>query len=69
VVAETVVQQRRQREATIRRQTRMEHRKAIEEHRSEIATAETPAPPAAPAPAEVPVDLPEEGSSPPHLRI
>lgn len=44
VVAETAVQQRRQREATIRRRTRMEHRRAIEEHRSEVAKAETDAP-------------------------
>ena len=61
VVAETAVQQRRQREATIRRQTRMEHRKAIEQHRLDVASTETADP-------AVRTDVPEEGS-PPHLRI
>jgi acyl-CoA hydrolase len=62
LVAETVVQQRRQREATIRRQTRMEHRRAIEQHRLEVAATDTTEP-------AVRADGPEEGASPPHLRI
>lgn len=36
VVADTATEFRRQREAKIRRQTRMEHRKAIAEHRREV---------------------------------
>jgi len=61
VVAETVVQERRQREATIRRQTRMEHRKAIEQHRLEVAATE-------PSTSSAVRRTPEE-DSPPHLRL
>jgi len=59
VVAETPVQQRRQHEATIRRQTRMEHRKAIAQHRQVIAAER----------ADRPADAEDDGASPPHLRI
>jgi hypothetical protein len=55
VVAQTPVERRRQHEATIRRQTRMEHRRAIRQHREEVAG------PAAAAH--------EDDGSPPHLRI
>lgn len=37
---ETVVQQRREREAGMRRQTRMEHREAIRQHRREVEDTE-----------------------------
>ena len=60
LVAETAVQRRRQREARIRRQTRLAHRQAIEDHRGGVQ-------PAAPAGSPQP-DL-EDGSQPPHLRI
>jgi acyl-CoA hydrolase len=40
LVAETPTERRRQLEAQIRRATRMEHRKAIREHRREVARAE-----------------------------
>lgn len=64
LVAEGVVQQRRRREARIRRQTRLAHRRAIESQRRETAPAEAEA---SSSPKEdVP---PEDGSQPPHLRI
>ncbi|OFW78615.1 MAG: hypothetical protein A2Z48_07295 [Actinobacteria bacterium RBG_19FT_COMBO_70_19] len=44
VVAETVVEQRRGREAAIRRQTRMEHRDAIRKDRREVGSAEATSP-------------------------
>jgi len=59
VVAETPLQQRRQREATIRRQTRLEHRKAIEQHRQVVATER----------ADRPDEPEDDGGSRPHLRI
>jgi acyl-CoA hydrolase len=40
VVAETPTQERRQHEAKIRRETRIAHRKAIEEHRREVPADE-----------------------------
>lgn len=40
LVTETVVQQRREREAGIRRQTRMEHRDAIRQHRRDVEEIE-----------------------------
>ena len=43
-VAETVVEQRRGREAAIRRQTRMEHRDAIRKDRREVGSAEATSP-------------------------
>lgn len=65
LLTETVVQQRRQREATIRRQTRREHRKAIEQHREEVAAEEEVS-----AGHPVPRDQPaEDAGTPPHLRI
>ena len=39
IAAETETQQRRQREASIRRETRLAHRKAIEEHRQRTGRA------------------------------
>lgn len=60
VVAETPVQERRQREARIRRKTRLAHRQAIEEHRRSV-TAEG-------SEQEAPGPEPEEGQ-PRHLRI
>jgi len=57
LVADTPVEQRRKREAKIRRQTRMEHRKAIERHRSDAAGHDAEAGPE------------DEGGSRPHLRM
>jgi acyl-CoA hydrolase len=59
LIADTPVEQRRQREARIRRKTRMEHRKAIEQHRADVARGEVVegGPP------------PEEGGLPSHLRL
>ena len=65
LVAETPVQQRRQREARIRRETRMAHRKTIAAHRLDVAKADAPS-----KPAVLPVRPPDDGErSPPHLRI
>lgn len=62
LVAETPTERRRQREAQIRRETRMEHRKAIREHRREVARAEGAVSNASGAAAD-------EDPAPPHLRI
>jgi uncharacterized protein (TIGR00369 family) len=75
LVAETAVQERRQREAKIRRRTRLEHRQAIDRHRREgdldLALAEEPEP-VVPEPADAEsAEEAEEGSRRqlPHLRI
>ncbi|HEX5949663.1 MAG TPA: acyl-CoA thioesterase [Actinomycetota bacterium] len=59
LLTETVVQQRREREAGIRRQTRMEHREQIRQHRRDVEEIER----------QIVSDLEEPGESPPpHLR-
>lgn len=45
VVAQGQTQQRRQKEAKIRRQTRLAHKQAIQEHRAEVRREEIVAPP------------------------
>ena len=57
VATETEVERRRQREARIRRQTRMEHRRAIQRHRSEPASTDGQDEPG------------EDGPNRPHLRM
>ena len=60
LLTETVVQQRREREAGIRRQTRMEHREQIRQHRRDVEEIER----------QILSDLEEPGeSTPPHLRF
>jgi uncharacterized protein (TIGR00369 family) len=75
LVAETAVQERRQREAKIRRRTRLEHRQAIDRHRREgdfeLTPTEEPEP-AVPEPtdAESAEEAEEESRRQlPHLRI
>jgi acyl-CoA hydrolase len=60
LLTETVVQQRREREAGIRRQTRLEHREQIRQHRRDVEQLERPIQPSADEPGE---------SIPPHLRF
>ena len=63
VIAETAVQRRRQREAKIRRETRMSHRRAIEDHRRDVrrrVAAKTPRPAAG---------ADDGDQQPPHLGI
>jgi uncharacterized protein (TIGR00369 family) len=57
VIAETPTQQRRQREAKMRREARIVHRKAILERRDEVPEAERQPEP------------PPDDQQPPHLRI
>lgn len=66
VVAETEVQRRRQREAKIRRETRISHRRAIEDHRRDAPRRDVPKG-AAPRASEQPAE--DEGDQPPHLRV
>lgn len=63
VVAETEVQRRRQREAKIRRETRISHRAAIEDHRRDAADAAVQGGRVGEA------DLDDEDGQPPHLRV
>lgn len=60
LLTETVVQQRREREAGIRRQTRMEHREQIRQHRRDVEELER----------QILDGLEEPGdTTPPHLRF
>jgi len=63
LVAETPAERRRQHEAQIRRATRLEHRRAILEHRREVARAEGAEGSSTSGAA------PDEDQAPPHLRI
>ncbi|HSD49384.1 MAG TPA: acyl-CoA thioesterase [Actinomycetota bacterium] len=64
LLTETVVQQRREREAGIRRQTRMEHREQIRQHRRDVEEIER----SMQSSPEEPEPAPGE-STPPHLRF
>jgi uncharacterized protein (TIGR00369 family) len=67
LIAEGAVERRRQREAKMRRQTRLSHRDAIERHRLGAPAGAGSEPDATPEP-EDPSD-PDNGGQPPHLRI
>ncbi len=69
LVAETEVQRRRQREAKIRRETRMSHRLAIEDHRRDGSKKASRRPFKEPAKRTAGQPPQDEGDQPPHLRI
>jgi acyl-CoA hydrolase len=69
LVAETEVQRRRQREAKIRRETRMSHRRAIEDHRRDGSKTVSRRPSKEPAKRTAGHRAQDEGDQPPHLRI
>jgi acyl-CoA hydrolase len=72
LVAETALQQRRQREARLRREARMAHRESIAEHRRAVRAPapEPPTPPPAPrSRRRRTAEPPDEDGGPKHLRI